>query len=212
VIDKAKDNATEVTADSGERQVAAIYAKALLGVTEKAGTSAAAIAEIDTLVEVLNQHPKLEQIFASGLVGEDEKQGIVNRVFAPKVSKAVADFLNVLARRDRLGSLRAIHLELHRQHDNVRGVVPVQVTTASELSPIVAERLKQSLRKLVDGEPRLDTQVDPDLIGGAVVRVGDTVYDGSVARQLEHLRLQMINRSVHEIQSRRDRFRHPGGN
>ena len=47
---------------------------------------------------------------------------------------------------------------------------------------------------------------------GAVVRIGDTVYDGSVAWQLQRLESQMINRSVHEIQSRRDRFRHSGGN
>ena len=55
-------------------------------------------------------------------------------------------------------------------------------------------------------------EVDPDLIGGIVLRVGDTVYDGSVATQLEQLREQMIDRSVHEIQSRRDRFRHSDGN
>ena len=54
--------------------------------------------------------------------------------------------------------------------------------------------------------------IDPELIGGVVVRVGDTVYDGSVATNLKQLRQQMINRSVHEIQSRRDRFRYPGGN
>ena len=45
-----------------------------------------------------------------------------------------------------------------------------------------------------------------------MLRVGDTVYDGSVATQLAQMREQMINRSVHEIQSRRDRFRHPDGN
>ena len=58
----------------------------------------------------------------------------------------------------------------------------------------------------------MEVKVDPELIGGAVVRIGDTVYDGSVAGQLERLESQMINRSVHEIQSRRDRFRHSGGN
>ena len=52
----------------------------------------------------------------------------------------------------------------------------------------------------------------PSLIGGVVLRVGDTVYDGSVARQLEQVREQMIDRSVHEIQSRRNRFGHSAGN
>ena len=63
---------------------------------------------------------------------------------------------------------------------------------------------------MLDGEPVLETLEDPELIGGVVLRVGDTVFDGSVARQLEQLREQMIDRSVHEIQSRRDRFCNTG--
>ena len=52
----------------------------------------------------------------------------------------------------------------------------------------------------------------PALIGGAVLRVGDVVYDGSIANQLQIIRQEMIDRSVDEIQSRRDRFRNPAGN
>ena len=60
---------------------------------------------------------------------------------------------------------------------------------------------------MLGGEPLVEQVVDPTVIGGAVLRVGDVVYDGSVANQLQILRQQMIDRSVHEIQSRRDRFR-----
>ncbi len=67
-------------------------------------------------------------------------------------------------------------------------------------------------RHALGAEPLLTRVVDPELIGGAVLRVGDTVHDGSIANQLEKLRQQMIDRSVHEIQSRRDRFRDPAGN
>ena len=54
--------------------------------------------------------------------------------------------------------------------------------------------------------------VDPAVIGGVTLRIGDTVYDASIASQLEHLRTQMIDRSVHAIQSRRDSFRTATGN
>ncbi len=64
---------------------------------------------------------------------------------------------------------------------------------------------------MLEGEPVLDERVDPGVIGGIVVRIGDTVYDGSIANQLENLRQQIIDRSAHEIQSRRDRFRSPAG-
>ena len=68
------------------------------------------------------------------------------------------------------------------------------------------------LRGKLDGEPIVEQQVDPALIGGAVLRVGDIIYDGSIANQLQNLRQHISARSAHEIQSRRDRFRNSAGN
>jgi F-type H+-transporting ATPase subunit delta len=65
---------------------------------------------------------------------------------------------------------------------------------------------------MLSREPVLVPRVDPHVIGGVVLRVGDTVYDNSVATQLQRLSGQIISRSVHEIQSRRDRFSYPAGN
>ena len=62
------------------------------------------------------------------------------------------------------------------------------------------------------GEPVLVPKIKPELIGGIVLRMGDAVYDGSVAARLADIRGRIINRSVHEIQSRRDRFSNPAGN
>ena len=75
----------------------------------------------------------------------------------------------------------------------------------------MANKIAATLRTMLGGEPIFTRTVRPELIGGIVLRVGDTVYDGSVATQLEQIREQMITRSVHEIQSRRDRFRNPSG-
>ena len=120
--------------------------------------------------------------------------------------------MKVVSQHGRLDFLRAIHREVHRLDDEQRGRLRVRATTATPLDPQQKTNLEASLRKMFRGEPVLETIVDPQLIGGLVLRVGDTVYDGSVQRQLEQMREQMINRSVHEIQSRRDSFRHPGGN
>ena len=86
----------------------------------------------------------------------------------------------------------------------------VQVAVGRRLEEPRRHELTDSVRRMVGGKPVLETEVWPELIGGMVLRVGDTVYDGSVATRLEQIRQQMIDRSVHEIQSRRDRFRHPG--
>ena len=96
--------------------------------------------------------------------------------------------------------------------DKLRNRIPVELTTAAPIGAAETRRIVDNLRKQLDGEPVVRQSVDPNLIGGAVVRVGDTVYDGSIANQLKQLRQQMIDRSAHEIQSRRDRFRNPAGN
>ena len=96
--------------------------------------------------------------------------------------------------------------------DRLRGRVRVRLSTATPLADAVADTLIENLRKLLGGEPFVQRDVDPKLIGGAVLRVGDIVYDGSIANQLQTIRQQMIDRSVDEIQSRRDRFCNPAGN
>ncbi len=73
-------------------------------------------------------------------------------------------------------------------------------------------KIQQQLRGMFGGEPVLVPKIKPELIGGVVLRVGDSVYDGSVAARLADMRGRIINRSVHEIQSRRDSFSNPAGN
>lgn len=197
----------------GAEHVASVYAEALLGAAEKAGQSAAVLDEFDALVtEVLDRFPKFEELLASGVISHEEKVGILDRVLAGRVSALMLHFLKVLSRRGRLECLRAIHRQVHELARKRAGQVSVEVTSAVPLDTATAERLRTALRPLVDGEPILHTTTDPNLLGGLVVRVGDRIYDASVARQLENLRQQMISRSAHEIQSRRNRFRYSAGN
>ncbi|MHC4400421.1 MAG: ATP synthase F1 subunit delta [Planctomycetota bacterium] len=205
--------AAELDADVGVHHIAEVYAEALLGAAEKAGRAEAILEELDSLIaDVLDAFPKWEEILASGLISHEEKLGILDRTLAGRASLLLVNFLKVVSRHGRLDCLRAIHRRAHELYDRLRGRVSVEVSTAAPLGSDMAERLARSLRDLTGGEPVLEQVVDPSLIGGVVVRVGDTVYDASIATQLDNVRQQMIDRTSHEIQSRRDRFRHPAGN
>ena len=202
--------ATETASDVGMEHIAHVYAEALLGAAETAGQTEAVLDEFDDLMaEVLDSSPQFERVLASGLIPHEEKVGILDRVLGGRASPTMLNFLKVLSRHDRLDCLRAIHRQVRTLHERFHGRVPVRVTTASPVDDQVAERIVRSVRPLLDGEPVLQRAVDPGLIGGIVVRVGDTVYDASIAAQLKNMRQQMIDRSAHEIQSRRDRFRYP---
>jgi len=213
MIDSAQDNKPQAV-NVGAQRVAAIYAKAFLGAVGKgqAGSAEAAVGELAAVADALSQFPKLADVLGSALVATDEKLEILQRVFGNKLSPLVLDTLKVLARKGRLDITREVYAEVQRQFDAERGRVRVDVVTATPIDGGLANSLAQSLRRILGGEPQVSSSVQPELIGGVVLRVGDTVYDGSVARQLDQAREQMINRSVHEIQSRRDRFRHSGGN
>jgi F-type H+-transporting ATPase subunit delta len=197
----------------GVEHIAGVYAEALLDATEEAGQTAAVLDQLDSLVaDVFDGYPPLERILASGMVSSEEKSRILDRVLGAQALPVLLRFLKVVSRRGRLGLVRAIHRQAHTLYREKLGQVAVEVTTAAPFGEAAADRLRRALRRLVDGEPVLERRVQPELIGGMVVRVGDTIYDASVARQLETMRQQMIDRSAHEIQSRRDRFRYPAGN
>jgi F-type H+-transporting ATPase subunit delta len=213
MIDSTPNPKARSTAiDVGAQQVATVYAKAFVGAAEKAGKTDAAVDELRAVAEVLDEFPKLGDVLGSALVDHEEKCQVLDRVFASRLSTLVLDFLKVVSRHGRLEIVRSVFEQVQKLHDQLRGRVRVELQTAAPLEDGLSRHLEASLRKLLGGQPEIEPAVDPALIGGIVMRVGDTVYDGSVARQLRQVREQMISRSIHEIQSRRDRFRHPGGN
>ncbi|HYW81286.1 MAG TPA: ATP synthase F1 subunit delta [Thermoguttaceae bacterium] len=205
--------AAQIEADVGVEQVAEIYAKALLGASENAGRTTAVLEEFDAMVtEVLNGSPRFEAILTSGLIGHDEKAGMLDRVLGQQVSPLLLNFLKVVSRHGRLDCLRVIHRQMQHMYDRLQGRVEIKLTTAAPIDAQVTKAIIEKLRAVLGSEPLLKMTTDPEVIGGLVLRIGDTVYDGSVANQLKNIRKQMIDRSVHEIQSRRDRFGYPAGN
>ncbi len=203
----------EVGGDVGSQGISAVYAKAFLGATEAAGATDAALAELDSLIsDVLDKLPRLDAIFSSALVSGEEKIALIDKSFGPKASPLLRNFLKVLAHHGRLDILRGIRRRARQMYDKMRGRQRVQISTAADLDADLTRRLTDMLRGMLGAEPVLEVNTRPELIGGIVLRVGDTVYDGSIATRLERIREHMIERSVHEIQSGRDRFGIAEGN
>jgi F-type H+-transporting ATPase subunit delta len=199
--------------DPSQQQLGAIYARALLGATEKAGKTDEVLGEFDSFIaDVLDAHPNFETILGSAMISSEDKEGMIDRVVAGRTSPLFTNFLKVVARHGRLDSLRAIHRVAHELCNELRGRIRVEVVTAAPLEARLNTQLADRLRGMLGREPVLATRINPGLIGGIVLRVGDKVYDGSVATQLHRLSGQIITRSVHEIQSRRDSFCHSTGN
>jgi F-type H+-transporting ATPase subunit delta len=205
--------AAQIEADVGVERIGDVYGAGLLGAAEDAGQTAALLDEFDALIaEVLNPNPRFEALWASVLVSPDEKSAMIDRLLAGRASPLLINFLKVVARHGRLDCLRAIHQQAHVLYDKLKQRIHVRLTTASPLSQAMIDQIEKDLRSKLGGELALEHVVYPALIGGAVLQLDDTVYDSSIANQLKNLRQNVLDRSAHEIQSRRDRFRYPAGN
>ena len=204
---------TRKTFEVGAQQVAAVYARALLDAAEHERKTDEVIAELDSLVvDLLDQLPQFEAVLNSMVVEPERKIHLLDRLLGGKADPLLLNFLKTLARHDRLDVLRPVHQSIHVLLDELRHNLRVEVRAAAPLGDPERQQLVALVARLFGGTPVLEEELRPELIGGLVMRVGDTVYDGSVATHLEKLRQQMIDRSVHEIQSRRDSFSSPAGN
>jgi F-type H+-transporting ATPase subunit delta len=206
--------AAEWNPDVSVEKIAAVYAESLLGAGEAQNVPLPAlVGEFDSLIDdIVQKEPRFAAILASAMISPEEKTAILDRTLGGKASKLFLNFLKVVAKHGRLDILRDIRRQARCLLDKRLGRVPVTVTTATPLNPDTLQSLTGALRQLIGGDPVITASVDPETIGGIVVRVGDTIYDASIFTQLKNVRQQMIDRSAHEIQSRRDRFSNPEGN
>ena len=130
--------------------------------------------------------------FASAVIGRERKRDALRRAFEGKVNDLLYNFLLVLNDRDRLGILRAVAVALRDIYERRAGRMRVAIRSAAPLADDQQERLRQELRDKFGREPILALGVDPDLLGGLVVRVDDWVYDGSVKARLQRIQNQLL--------------------
>jgi len=198
----------ETVLDDATRQIAHIYAEALLNAADKRGQAGDILGELKVLVgEVLARDPRVETFLGSPAVARERKGEVLRQAFAGRASDLLLQFLMVLNEHDRLSILRAVAVTYRELHDERSGRMKVQVRSAVPLAEDQQERLRQEFRATFQREPVLELSVDPDLLGGLVVRVEDWVCDASVRTRLETIRNQLIERSSYDIQNRRDHFR-----
>ncbi len=202
--------ATETTSesfDSDQQYLGTVYAKALLGATEKSGNTESVLGELDSVVsDVLAKLPKFEAAISSPRVPPDAKLSMLDKAFAGKMTGELLKFLKVVAEHDRFDCLRAMRRAARRLFNEARGRVEVSVRTAEPVSPDMFDNLANRLKTLLGQDVELTTEVKPDLIGGIQVRIGDTVFDGSLANRLEQVRSATLENVTQQIRDALDRF------
>lgn len=168
------------------------YAKALLQTCVESGDPHRAAKELEGFWHVLRQHAPLEATLANPAVTADAKRNIVvelcDRMGYQATVRNLLAHMAAEGKAHLLRSLVPVYRARLRDHDRI---VDAEVTTAVPLSEDRAAALRASLTAATGKQVTMTTKVDPSIMGGVIARVGSTVFDGSVTRQLERMRLQL---------------------
>lgn len=176
------------------QSVARRYAGALFDVTKKNGSIDAAFTGLQSFAALVNQSPELSKVLASPAVPAAKKRALAETLAAQLgVSPEIARLLGTMGDRDRLGLVALVATAFESRVMQERHILQAQVTTAVPLSSDRSAALAAALGRATGGTVQIDARVDPSIVGGVIARVGSTVYDGSVTRQLEIMKTQLIN-------------------
>jgi F-type H+-transporting ATPase subunit delta len=186
-------------ANDRELSIARIYSKAMLDLAEQQGEADSLLEELQGLVEYLGRNPELEQFMASPLVDGEDRGKVLEKAFRGKTTDLLLDSLQVVNRKGRLGLLRAIVEGYRTLHRELRGMVEARVRTAVPLNDALRIRVRESVARHTGRQPVLIEKVDPALIGGIVIEVGDEKIDGSVSHKLSELGKALELRASQEI-------------
>ncbi len=192
--------------DSDQQQLGDVYAKALLAFSKSSGNVDQMVDELSGVADVVRNVPGLQALLESPRVASDEKIKLLDKAFGGRVDKNLVNFLKVIGSKGRFDCLGSIASSARAMQDEMSGRVQAVLTSASEIDDNVKEKIAQSLSKVLGKTVNLTASVDPQILGGMVVRIGDTVYDGSVVNQLAQVRAKAVKRAADAIREKLDRF------
>jgi len=175
--------------------IARRYATALADVVTKTGNTEIIKSELKQWQEMFDTSPELNEVFANPSIIHEHKENILNDLIAKtRPSKTTANFLKALLYNGRLEALGEVNDWYASVNDERSGVVTAAITSARDLPEAERAEFKKNLEKLTGKSVSIEFAVDKEIIGGAVARIGSTVYDGSVKTKLENLKEQMIGK------------------
>lgn len=171
------------------------YAHAFANVAASAGLDvSAAQQQMRDFAETLNGSAELREVLMDPSVPSDQKLDVVDAL-AERLGmmREVRNFIAIIMDHQRLGEFNEIVDEYHRVADTGLGIADVSITSARELNPDDRHQLEQQVARLAGSRIRVQYTLDAALLGGAVVTIGSTVYDGSVRGQLQQMKQTLMS-------------------
>ncbi|MEM6454196.1 MAG: ATP synthase F1 subunit delta [Acidobacteriota bacterium] len=175
--------------------IAGVYAQSLFDLAQAEGRADDVHLELQQFAKLLDDHADFARVVESPLVDLDARKALLEKALRGNADDLVVNTLQVLNRKGRLPLVRAVVAEFSAIYKRTHGIVDVVVRTAIPLSAALRKRIEAVAARITGGTPSLTEEVDPSLLGGIVLLVGDRKYDASLAKDLHEVRQRLAVRS-----------------
>ncbi|NJN85175.1 MAG: F0F1 ATP synthase subunit delta [Leptolyngbyaceae cyanobacterium SL_7_1] len=170
------------------------YAQALMSLAQSSDLVDRLGEDMGALQQLLTDSEELRQFIATPLVKAEQKKAVLRQVVREQVHPYTLNFLMLLVDRGRIGFLASVARQYQTLLRQLRQTVLAEVISAVELNDGQKDAVRQKVKDLVGAnEVELDTQVDPDLIGGVIIKIGSQIFDASLRGQLRRIGFRLAS-------------------
>ncbi len=178
-----------------QTKVATRYAKSLLGLVAEQGNLEEAFNDMTLIKKTTSENRDLVVLLKSPVVNTEKKVSILSSIYAKNVSKATMLFITLITKNRREGALPEIADAFIAQYKAMKGITTAVVTSAAVLGEDAKKKIVDLVQKEVGGTVELATEINPELIGGFILRIGDKQLDTSILSKIGDLRQEFMNNS-----------------
>jgi F-type H+-transporting ATPase subunit delta len=171
-------------------EIAQVYARALFDAAREQDKLDVVHEQLGQVADAVAENRDLQVFFFSPYFSTPEKKEGLRRALAD-ADETVVNFLELLLEKHRMPAIFRIRREFHELWERENRLLPVQVTSAIELDESTVQQIGDAIGKQTGQRIELTSQVDPDILGGIVLRVGNSILDASIRNRLEQLRKQV---------------------
>lgn len=172
-----------------EIRVASRYAKSLIDLAQEKGVLEQVHEDMQLFAKTVKESRDFKLFLTNPIINHSKKLAVLRKLFTGKVGDLTLRFFLLITEKNREAYLEQVAQEFIRQYNQIKGIEKAQVTTAVPLTPELRAQLNQKVAQLTGKSiVQLEEKVDPSIIGGFLLRVGDRQVDDTVRNNLRALR------------------------
>lgn len=167
------------------------YAEALFQLSEEENITKEIYNELHSVLNIVKNNKDLDNVLKSPLVAKAEKVQLIETLFNNKINNNLKNFLKILVEKGRISSLKSIELTFKQLLNDRDNIIEGTVISAIPLTGEKVKELEEKLSKKYNKNVTLENKVDKSILGGVLIRLGNTQIDGSVKTRLDNIKEQL---------------------